>query len=518
MGEPVERRVDWAIAGMVAVVAAALRLGARPDEGLFHDDAWVAASALLGSPDDLIGIGSNHPGFTGLLMTMRPVADSDPGLLVWPALVFAIAGPPALYLLLRRHGWAVSLALLPAAALLVAPTHLMMSARVKTGTIETVLVVGLIVAVGVIARRRWTVAGAVAWVAVMLALCTLSPLMLLAASVAGAAVVLHPRGDVRIRVIAVAVQAMLTLGLLLVIQRHYSVERLEGFWTNRHEAFIGFDPNPIVFVRDVIHHLGQVAEGFTALPTWLGIVVAVVVLVGLAIGATRTDAVEVRYAGLLVLAGIVLSAADKVPLGATREAGLRVSLWLVAPFALGAIEVLGRVRRRLAERRADRTVLFDGALVAAAVVIVVVGLGRAIDYPWNGTEPASEYVDARRDDDDIVFPMWAARFAYAVHGELAAGVVDEPESIRGLEPTSLDPRLRGMELPNDPSLDDETVTEVGELFADADRVFVIAGLDFIGGDPAQRAAAGLEAAGLAEVDRKSFGVATVVVWERPTGS
>jgi hypothetical protein len=90
-----------AVLGGVAWVA---RWGSLPSDGLWFDDSWVAAGAILG-PGDLLTVGSSHPGFTGILMVVDRLGGGDLTYLGVPSLVFGAVTPPALYLGLRAFGY-----------------------------------------------------------------------------------------------------------------------------------------------------------------------------------------------------------------------------------------------------------------------------------------------------------------------------------------------------------------------------------------------------------------------------
>jgi hypothetical protein len=85
-------------------VAWAARWGSLPSDGLWFDDSWVAAGAILAGPTDLLTVGSSHPGFTAILVVVDRLGGGDLTYLGVPSLVFGAVTPPALYLGLRALG------------------------------------------------------------------------------------------------------------------------------------------------------------------------------------------------------------------------------------------------------------------------------------------------------------------------------------------------------------------------------------------------------------------------------
>ena len=110
-----------------------------PQDGLWFDDAWVATGAIHGRLSELAMVGSAHPGFTALLMGIDALGGGLYSLAL-PALVAGIAGPPLLYIGLRRLGYERSISVLLASALAVAQQHIMYSGRVKGYTLDPLLI------------------------------------------------------------------------------------------------------------------------------------------------------------------------------------------------------------------------------------------------------------------------------------------------------------------------------------------------------------------------------------------
>ncbi len=99
------RAVDGAVAVVLLVLGALIRRAGLPTDGLWYDDAWVATGASKGGPADLLTVSTNHPGFTALMMAWARISARSE-LMVWPAFVAGVLGPPVTYLALRR--WRVA--------------------------------------------------------------------------------------------------------------------------------------------------------------------------------------------------------------------------------------------------------------------------------------------------------------------------------------------------------------------------------------------------------------------------
>ena len=100
-------------------------------------------------------------------------------------------GPPALYLVLRKFGYAVSVSLLLGAALTVCETAIVYSGHVKSYTADVLVILLLCVVLPWLARQQWRVRTAVVWTVGSIVLASFSPFTLLAVIAAAAILVLH---------------------------------------------------------------------------------------------------------------------------------------------------------------------------------------------------------------------------------------------------------------------------------------------------------------------------------------
>lgn len=496
---------DVAVAVVLGLMAVPARLAARPTAGLFHDDAWVAVASIRGQPSRLLEIGSTQPGFLGLLM---PLGHLSLDALGGPSLVAGILGPPVLFVFLRLLGYARSISTLLSVALVFAALHVAVSGRLKTYSLDLLLVVALTLVVRTLSGRRWTWRVAVAWVLGAGVASTISPFVLLAACVGGLYFVLEPSGDLLLRIGAVGTQAVASVLYVRSIQQNYNAAGLDQWWDAR-DAFIGFDTNPVSFGNQVLDHLGQVSTGYPAGPSWMTTLIVVGALAGLAHAVIRMRTVEARFLGLLVLVAVGLSAAGKLPVGSSQANGLRLSVWMIPAYALGLAHAMERVRRRLTAK--GHLLIFDGACLGLALLIAIGGVASSPRYPRSGSEPATAFVESELGDDDTVLLLSSARFPFALYSHFEVTILNRRTALNGISLEFHDPRILGMRLPKNPTVDPEAVTAAVRCTR---RVLVMTGIDARGVDPVRRAVPSLLQAGLTRVEDRHFGDATVSVWER----
>src|SRR5262245_12269989 len=197
---PIRRSVivDAVLAIGLFTVALIYRLHFPPD-GLFFDDAWQTFAAAKGHLAQFITIGQTQPGFGLELIAWTRIFGHGSSAMVVPAMIAGALGPAALYLVLRRFGYAVSIAFLLGASLAVCETAITYSGRVKSYTADVLLILLLCVVLPWLARKHWTVPFAAAWFVGSVALASFSSFALLATIAAAAILVFHPRDDRKIR-------------------------------------------------------------------------------------------------------------------------------------------------------------------------------------------------------------------------------------------------------------------------------------------------------------------------------
>lgn len=509
------------VVGVAAVLTAAawsVRIGVVPRTGLFHDDAWQVAAAIHSGPTRLIEVGGNQPGFTFGLMGLTRLLGSGSAVTTLPALVAGTIGPVVLFWFLRRLGHRTSVAAALAAALVVAELHVAYSGRVKPYVVEPLLVVALLVAVGQLATRRWRWPTALAWAVGASVVGSVSPFVVIVAVAGGVVLVVHPAGDRWWRVVGVGAHLTLVGAFLLSQQGRYHADRMHTFWRVREGAFIGLgeEPTPSVpdlpaLAADTWRHLRQIVVLYPGGPEWFTTAATVVVLVGLVLLCRGRHRVVGRTLALALVLAVAGSMAGRVPFGALRTVGLRVSIWTVPLVAAGLAASLTATLAPLLRRARWRTVVDVGAYGLAAV-LVLAGLSRPILYGDRGTAPATAFVEASRQDDDVVLLLYTAHFPFAVETDLPARVVGHAAAMNGLGLRIDDPAtvLVPHGVPVDRKL---AVAEEG--VGDADRVLVVsASTGPTSPDPRSEVASQLRGAGFTEVDARRFGNSEVRIWER----
>jgi len=505
---------------LLAVVAWLARWGSLPSDGLWFDDSWVAAGARLGSPGELLSVGSGHPAFTALLMAVDRVGGGDLTYLGVPSLVFGAVAPAALYLGLRSFGYARAVSAIISAALVVAPIPILYSGRVKGYTLDTLVVLLIAVALPVLAGRTWRWPLAAAWTVAAIGLGTLSGYTLLATAGAGVILVLHAQGDRRIRVAAVSVQAVAQGAYLVVAQSKTDLAGIEKVMETVFDGHMTFSWNPLTFGSEVLRHLRRLAEVFPLSPgdgRWWLALLAVAAMGGLILAAVkgqrRSETIAARYLLLLVVAAAAGSLVDRFPFGTTNEhpvsAGGRHTLWMVPALAVGLAAVAQRARR-LATRPGRLRLGFDAAVVVAAIAIVVIGYEPAPEAPFPGSGSATRFIDAAIEPNDIAIVNGSSTFSFAISTSTPVGVHMTPDHQVGFAPVFLDERIKNVggwaATPASPG-------EIRSWAADVDRVFVMTSGP-LGGDARERIRALLEGQGLHLLESWKFGWSTVDTFRR----
>jgi hypothetical protein len=454
-----EPALDALAALILGVVAAAVRWHVPPD-GLWHDDAWQALGAWKGSFTELVTVGQTQPGFTAGLMVWTRLFGTSTASFVTPALIAGMLGPPALYLGLRRFGYARSIAFLVGAALSSAPLHIAYSYHVKTYNFDVLIVLGLALAVWHLARWQWQWPMAVAWFAGSVVVGSFSSIALIATSVAGVILVLHSNGDRRRRAAAVAAQLLLLGTIYSVFSPTYSHERIRDFF-ERWGGFIEFDANPVIFGREVFDHLWHVADVF---PGGIPTLALALASVGLVVAALRgPQAVPARFLGLMVVVAVGGSLADVIPFGPRRDYG-RLSLWLVPVMALGMCAALELVRRRVSAQTTLRTG-FDAFVCIAAGVILISSFATDHAYPAGARSAVREVMADLGRNDAIVVTKYTS-YIFALYSGTPVGLRATRDRSIGFGPTFGDQRVL--------SHQDTTTPEQFDHFVDGvDRIYLV---------------------------------------------
>ncbi|HEX2384268.1 MAG TPA: glycosyltransferase family 39 protein, partial [Acidimicrobiales bacterium] len=304
--------LDGGLAVGLFIVALLYRRHFPPD-GLFYDDAWEAFGAAEGSLRQLITIGQTQPGLGLELMAWSRIFGHSATTMIVPTMIAGALGPPVLYLVLRKFGYAVSIAFLLGAALTVCETAITYSGRVKSYTTDVLVILMLCLLLPWLAKRRWTVLIAAAWFVGSVAVASYSSFALLATVAAAAVLLLHPHEDRKLRLVSVGAQGVALLGIFKAEDATHDAEQLADFFKPS-KAYIEFHLNPVTFGREIIEHLVRVTDIFPGGPGWVSVLCMIAATVGLLVMARRgSKAVVGRFLVLLVLLAIVGAVAERVP-------------------------------------------------------------------------------------------------------------------------------------------------------------------------------------------------------------
>lgn len=518
-------RASWTIALDAVIVVALLlvaylvRRDGLPRDGLWFDDSWVAAGAVRGTISNLMTVSSGQPGFSAGLMVWSRITDGDIRTLAYPAMVAGTIGPSAIYLALRRMGYATSIAGLLGAALVVSEIHILYSTRVKTYTTDVLLVLSLAVVLPRLARARWRWVGAAAWASVAIAVSAMSGFVLVATASTGIILFLHPKGDRVQRGVAVAVQAVGSLVLFEWARRSSNLASLEADEASTADGHIKFSANPIRYLSEIFDHLRRIATVYPGgSGRWLTPIVlaAFAGLVAAALSRRRRgEPLRARLLLLITLIGLAGAMAGKLPFGTTTSlrnplsSGARLSLWLIPVMAVGLGVALHRVRA-LVERQAVLRWGFDLLVVGAAVVVLVAGYHRPIAYPFPGSASATEYVEASLRPGDVVLVANNGIFSFTVASKLPVTVVPTPDRQVGWYPRFADVRIQTVgvfgETPPSPAA-------IRAIVAGARRVMIYVAINGIGVGLNSFDAV-LQSEGLRAGPVRNFDAAMVAIWQR----
>jgi hypothetical protein len=483
---PLRRPPRWSSYAPDALLAAALlvtafvaRRDGLPADGLWHDDAWVAGGAVRGSFSQLFTVGSGQPGYTAALMGWNSLTGGSSRGLAVLTLIAGTLGPPALYLLLRRLGYARSISALLGGALVVATVHVLYSGRIKTYAFDPLIVIGLVVAVSVLARVRWRWPTALAWVASAILISSFSGFAFVATAVAGVILVLYAKSDRVIRIVAVAAQALGQVTLFAAMQQAAGrqLEELEANQEKLYDGHVTFSWNPLRFGGEVIEHLRRLAVVFPGGPGWWLTTFALIAVAGLVLAAfTKRQSVPARYLALILLVAFIGGVVGRFPFGPTSPddgsaiftRGERSTLWLIPVLAVGLAAALQSLRG-LAAKSSRLRLGFDIVVYALAGIVVATALKDATPYPFPGSKSATSFVESDLHRRDVVLISQASVWPYAVESKLGVSILGRPETINGFIPRFADPRLHPVGAFSESG---DTLERVGTWVDGADRVFV----------------------------------------------
>jgi hypothetical protein len=483
-----------------------------PKDGLFYDDAWQALGPARASLRQILAVSEGQPGFGLLLMAWSRVFGAGSTSMVTPALIGGALGPPAIFLGLRWFRYPRAIAALTGALLVVIATHINFSTHVKSYTIDVLIVLAVAIVVTVLARRTWDVRTAITWclgATIVAAFSAVTPLIAVAA---GLVVVLHPRGDLRVRLGAVAAQLVVLGAYLATIVNTFNVDEVNRYWRND-GAFIGVTVNPVSLGHETLEHLIRVSTVFTNGRRDLAIALLLVAVIGLAGAAWRGPrTIPARFLGLLLLAGIGGAVIERVPFGAESVWGGRIVVWLAPAFAFGLAATLDFLRRAIGRRRWSRT-SFDAVVVFVGVLVVLSTFGEHRINLFPGVRQASRAVMAVVGPDDLVLTTWPTTYSFALSAGVPVRVRATPEFEVGYRPVFSDRRIVPLEweLPQ---------RQLRQRLRRAQRVYVIH--SNVGDIPSitnyqKEIAKFIDSSGFKPYTGFVMNTATVSVWSRDSG-
>ena len=332
----------------LGVVATLVRVGSLPSDGLWFDDSWVAAGAILGTPSELLTVGSGHPGFTFVLMLVDRLGGGLRELGV-PSLLAGIAGPMALYVALRSVKYERSIAVLHERG--ARRSHRSTSStRVGSRATPSTRCWCCCSSSPSLSSRGGHGAGRSPWAGPWRDRARhLQRLPAGRHCGAGVILVLHPQTDRRIRLTAVGAQALVQALYLRTAQTKSDLDAIEAVMETRHDGHITFHANPIEFVRESLKHLRRVAEVFpSGSGAWLTLF-GLLAIGGLVVAAVRGRAGErlvAQFSLLMIALAFAGALVDRFPFGPANffphSPGGRHTLWLVPAMALGLAAVAHR--------------------------------------------------------------------------------------------------------------------------------------------------------------------------------
>ena len=501
-------KADLLVVVVLTVVSVLVRWPARPLDGLYHDDAWVAIGAMRSGLGSLPATSTDHPGHTVILMAWSRMSGVGPEALVWPILIAGSLLAPALYLLLTRWTRRAGAVVLASAAA-VAIVHVDFSARAKTYAVDPLVILAIAAALPRVTKRRWSWRYAVGWLVVAGIVGTYSVFAAVAFAVAAVIVVLHPQGDRRVRIVTVGVQGLAQLAYLTWVRSSFNTSRLGNDWDVMYDGYARVGGSPTASVADFARHLGRAVSVFPGGTGWPAVALGLVVLFGLAHAARGGRNVLVaRFLGMMLALAIIGSYLEIIPFGPSNSGALtggRAGLWLIPSLAFGLAEA---VRVGLSAWPTDRSI---GGLVSLAVALVVAGsiiastYSDAAPYPAPGAGSAARFVDGERAHGASVVLTSTALYPFFASSTTPISIQPTPDGVIGFVPQSLDHQVA---VANQPL---RTIKAIDG----ADEVVVYEAVAGFADVELKRLSTTLTEEGLRPAGDRRFGWARVQIWRRP---
>ncbi len=426
------RRLDAVLAALLIVGAAILRGPSLAPDGFFRDDAWAALATRAGNVPDLFVVGSVAPGFALVLRIWSSIAGRSTLALQMPAFVAGVLLPAAVYLLARTWKRHQASALFSAAIVLTAQWAVTYSARVKSFSVDALLVVGLLALGHWVAqrprlRRRW----------IVLTTAAIGALFFSAATAGGAvfalavpAVRAWRAGARRMAGIAVGLFAVVALGWYFVVLGPASTDELHDFWRDSY-APITDGPSSVSAMAHLWRDFFTAAAPLRA-SSAIGLLLAVAVLAGaLTLAASR------RWGTLALLGGPLVLAAGAAALSVAPFGGGRTDVYLLPCVALLA----GACLEGPVSARAPHLVL--PVVAGAVVVVLLVASGPALKgtYPDEDLSATVSWVGAQLEPGDRVVVYPETTYEWAIYTTEHITLVRDARAMSAFSPRSADGRV-----------------------------------------------------------------------------
>lgn len=508
-----DARVDIAVSAALLIAAYLVRRTALPTDGLAFDDSWVVVGASKGGIGQLLDVSTNHPGFTAALMVWARTVSRRSELFAWIPLVFGVLAPAACYLVasLRLR---VSRPVAAAAGILfvVAPEHVIFSARVKPYVIGTLLTIGLAAAVPWLARRRWTVGIAAAWVGFAVVAGSVEALSLVVTAVAMLVLVAHPAGDRGLRVGALVLQGVLQAVVLFNVQGRFASATVAKEWETTYDGYLEPGRGVVSLVRQVGAHVARLGQNVVPGSKAAGVALVVVALGGLCWRARRGEQrIAARFLLALFVVSFVGGLVRQIPFGPAvgnpSFPGGRANLWMLPALFFGLAWAVDGARRLLGRSQPRLVVPIGAVVVAIAIGSTAIHFDDARTYPLPGAASAARDVLSRVDDGTLVIVFPAGQMTVAAEPGVPVRVVRNRDSHQGFDLVWNDPRWNSIELWTKPR-------QFADKLDDAHRVVLHDGLPGFGDDALPELQARLRSEGFRKTRGVFHGIVAVEVWER----
>jgi hypothetical protein len=396
----------WVVEALAVVVllvaAAALRVRPLAPHSLWIDDAWVSLLSKVHTVKDVRRISVASPGFVAFLKVWFKVVRFSELRAQFPAYVFGILGPPAVYLTARAWRLGRPAAFLAGGLVLASPVHIRYSSRVKAFTLEAFsAAVLLVIADRLLAqphrRTRWYAFAGAAAIATMLS----APLVIIAVPgfLAGfvAARRSAERGIPRAGVEATVAYGLFGIAWYALVIRNAIDNNLVAYWRDYYISHRSVGDLFSTTVRDFT----RLARAFAPVPAALTLLA--LAACALWMSRRRVDRAVLLF-GPLVLAA-ALAALERNPLG-----GGRTDIYLYADIAIalacGADALLSHIPAPTAA----------GATAAAVVCLAILTLPVPA-YPKEDLREMLAIVDTNAQPEDVILLYPKARFAAALYSD-----------------------------------------------------------------------------------------------------